>query len=470
MSLLKLPPELLLDIIKYLGHAFFRDNVGRLSICKQWHASAWPYFAQDLRLTCDTLEENHLVRDHEAFMTRRQACITTVVLDLQHYPWSALTEQILSDTVSPLRVEDWMLEKERLNTALANLATGLRRCPRLRSLKLDACNPRMLQHHTGMPRDWDRGFLLLRPLAELCSMRQLTTLELDTAGSYPHPRLRDGDPEPPYVHICKCINALLPTLRRLVCCMDNICEVLLSQQRSTPAEDDTGNSSTGSNHGDNEPSRLEELIISLAIEEGARFDPAEPIPIRRSEHCQQSMATAMTAAVSTNSTAGAAVDVKATIINQATALVRRLRNPRLIRVIYLNVEGVIIAYDAMDKQSYEIDPDTHWEAKLPLSPLSPPFSSEESEAGRYDMYEDPYWDPFEDYEPWDDIGDWIPGDFIDGLGPVREDYYDLALGGAIRGARPAREQFDESDEVYDEEYDEEFDEEYYDEEYDAEEA
>ncbi|KAI3337193.1 hypothetical protein HD806DRAFT_528767 [Xylariaceae sp. AK1471] len=88
------------------------------------------------------------------------------------------------------------------------------------------------------------GYLMVKPLANLLSVCHLTSVESDTAGSYPLSQV--GDPS---IHLRCAVNSLLQSLRRLHCRMDSICESLLE----LPTHD--------------MPLNLEEVIVNSSLSE-----------------------------------------------------------------------------------------------------------------------------------------------------------------------------------------------------------
>jgi hypothetical protein len=55
MSLLQLPPEILRQILDDIGPSFFREDLGRLTVCKHWFDFALPTFFQCITLSQETL-------------------------------------------------------------------------------------------------------------------------------------------------------------------------------------------------------------------------------------------------------------------------------------------------------------------------------------------------------------------------------------------------------------------------------
>ena len=275
---MELPAELLLLILDDLGSTFFRQNIRCLTLSRRWYHLAWQIFVRDLRLTASSVRE--LVNNDRLFQ-RCRPYIVTAELFLNGIPeWrTSKRHEIELDTVYKLTCE--------LNMSLVLLAGKLQQTPSLRYLKLKAGpeNPAL-----GLPR---RGYLDVTPLAGLLFIRHLTSLEFDTAGSYPRSRM--GDPN---THLCSFINSLLPSLQRLRCRMDNVCERLLDPPISKTKL------------------RLEDLIINLSLSELSETVTSYRYP-KRCHYVPD----------------GDFLRLKERIEKQATALVCRLENPRFVRVL-----------------------------------------------------------------------------------------------------------------------------------------
>ncbi|KAK4101984.1 hypothetical protein N658DRAFT_43065 [Parathielavia hyrcaniae] len=215
MTLLQLPPELLLLVLGHLGSAFFAQDLRRLTVCKRWYDLAWRVFARELRLTEKSLST---FTDDDAALRRCQPYIATVQLlveDLSSSPMVAPAaprhpppmlegDGWLSRWQFQAAVDEW---RSQFRASVSKLATTLRRSPALRSLEFKS--------------------------------RNLTTEPLQD-------RRYEERSSP---HLCCEISTLLPSLRQLRCRMGTICEHLLEPP---PA---------------GTPLALEEVIVNLTIPE-----------------------------------------------------------------------------------------------------------------------------------------------------------------------------------------------------------
>lgn len=57
MPLLRLPPEVLTQVFNYISPSFFYEDLGRLTICKEWLAFALPAYFR-----CITVSQKNLSR------------------------------------------------------------------------------------------------------------------------------------------------------------------------------------------------------------------------------------------------------------------------------------------------------------------------------------------------------------------------------------------------------------------------
>lgn len=314
MLLLQLPPEILLYILGYLGPGFFLQDIYRLTISKKWYGLGWKILVRDLQLTATSLEM--FTRD-EAVVGRSQPHIVTLELFLEGYEdqrplLPSNRRGIQPDDTDA--VDEWTAN---LNSSLAKLAVMLQRCPGMRCLKLKAGPERP---GLGLRR---QGYLMVKPLDDLLSLRHLTTLHFDTAGSYPQSQACDSG-----IHLCRSINALLRSLRRLHCRMDSICESLLE-----PPPHDT-------------PLNLEEVIINLSLSGLSDTITSYRYPNR----CQPTPSESF-------------LQLKEAIESQATTLSRQLRNPRMVRIISHELPSLgISAFDAMTGQRARLEAGIEWDA------------------------------------------------------------------------------------------------------------
>jgi hypothetical protein len=105
-----------------------------------------------------------------------------------------------------------------LDHKLTDFINILRNCEKLEAIQLKALRE-YRPHLANHPR---RDYLHARTLANLLAVNNLTTLELDTWGTYLV--TRNGRES---IHICLSISALLANLRRLWLRMRSVCPIAL---------------------------------------------------------------------------------------------------------------------------------------------------------------------------------------------------------------------------------------------------
>ncbi|KAK4112797.1 hypothetical protein N656DRAFT_836830 [Canariomyces notabilis] len=277
MQLLQLPPELLLHTFEYLGSAFFREDLSRLTISRRWYDFAWPTLVRNLELTSKSLVK---FLDNNAIIRHSRPYIAGVSVYL-YRPLGAPPAYAIFPRSQDVQ-------------SACTLAAVLHQCPGLRRLKL-CLEPYCVDDD-----------LMVKPLTDFLSIRHITSLEFDVSG-WPAACSRKIN-----VHLCKTINLLLPSLRRLRCRMDWVCERLLR----APEDAKT-------------PLHLEELIVNLSIPELYDNDYIGYIP----RHC--------TWRPGHGTHRSAYNALKATMESAAAAIASRLKGPRMVRVI----SHVLPSYD-----------------------------------------------------------------------------------------------------------------------------
>jgi hypothetical protein len=233
-------------------------------------------------LTADSLRK---LTQHDTALKHCQPHVTTVELYFQGFidpnVLMRLEFGVMPGDEDATIIFEWTTQ---LNSAITSLAAMLQQCPGLRSLKLKT---------KAEEPELDRlrqGYLMSKPLADLLSLSQLTSLELDTVDSYP---MSHED-----VHLCRSINSLLPSLKRLRCRMDSICESLLDLREHDTLLD------------------IEEVILNLSVADGSPTWMGRTLPSRCHHVPDESD-----------------WQVTEDILAQATILCHRLRNPRIVRII-----------------------------------------------------------------------------------------------------------------------------------------
>ena len=292
MLLVELPSELLLGIFNLLGPEFFREDIGRLTVSRWWYDGfAWPTLVSNLELTAkataftggEALQSLQEFTRDETLVLRAQPHITALSLSLINFKLTS-NGRHRPDTEADAELEEWVATTK---SSLAKLAANLPHCPRLQHLKV-----LVRARHGWAP--------LADTLADLFSARQLTSLHLDTAGSFRVVGIRDGEAGGDYssTHFCSSINALFPSLRRLHYRMDFVCERLLEvpEEGTFP--------------------HLDEVIIDMTRHE--RLLPF-PVSARWSRRCHPIPGDGPFL-------------LRDDLERAATRLASRLRNPRMVKV------------------------------------------------------------------------------------------------------------------------------------------
>ncbi|KAG6079156.1 hypothetical protein E4U16_001212 [Claviceps sp. LM84 group G4] len=320
MSLLRLPPEIVLSIFRLLGSAFFRRNVRRLLVSKWWYELAWPVFYQDLRFRAGSLERFILASKSVDLLYSIRKNVRTVKLVLNGFEdWHSVlsASNAAGSTELDLQIVDTWTSK--VNGHVASLADILQHCTGLRLLKVEA-RPETHPLQLNLQR---RDYLAPSPLASLSSLSQLTCLEIDTAGT----RLMD-DNDAPKVHLCSKIRTIFPTLRRLRCRMNSICPTIFDV-------------SAGSL-----PLALEDFIVNLSLSDIRGSDTSYRYPSR----CEALPADNFPR-------------LKTDMESGAKKLVPLMKNPRIVRVLSHTFPGMKLhSFDVLIGRRMEIKPNAPWDA------------------------------------------------------------------------------------------------------------
>ncbi|GAB0132219.1 hypothetical protein EsDP_00000661 [Epichloe bromicola] len=325
MPLHRLPPEILLYILRLLGSAFFRQDARRLTVSKRWFQHARPVLLQDLDFSAQSLGRFVLACTEEG-------------MTLFHAK-SRQDGDTESSRFDIRVIESWTAE---LNECMAALASMLQKCTGLRLLKLEA-RPELHDSLVGMQR---RDYLLASPLASLLSISCLTCLEIDTAGTN-----LIGQIHTPRTHICVIIREKLPNLRRLRYRSSSICPSILdaSENKSLLT--------------------LEDVLINLSLSEMSSPDTSHRYPSR----CGY--------------TPGASFPrLREDMESRATELVRMIRTPRIVRILSPTFPALSMhSFDALKGRRMHLPSAAPWDADgeevkemaVVQDPFDPDSSSEE---------------------------------------------------------------------------------------------
>lgn len=228
MSLLKLPPETLKHIFDEIGSSFFREELGRLTVCKQWLEFALPACFKCIALSPDTLRglitsgvtrKPSLLRNSletlDLELRAYEACMSTF-----HHRDDAQESNTLEMTApnEARRNTPFKYETKALNDDLAQLAIAIQQSHRLRTLRIRAWSAPFPE-----PFDSPEDYLSLPTIQALFSVENLRVLVLDLSVSVLDSSGQQGNGH----HICPAIGALLPTLRALHLRMRSICPDVL---------------------------------------------------------------------------------------------------------------------------------------------------------------------------------------------------------------------------------------------------
>lgn len=300
MSLTQLPPEILLSIFDLLGSEFFHQDVGRLTVSRRWYDFAWPVFAEHVEL--QTAKSLTAFTADEGLLLRANPYLTSLILSLDNASLNLGRLPVTDDDRGR-----WMAN---VQSALARLTAGLQQCSRLRSLRL-----RFLIYD---------AYLLADNLLELVATRHLTSLYIDGAGSG---RLYRGSEISTHPCFCRSISPLLRTLRRFHCRLDFVCPRLLEAPADGALVD------------------LEELVVNLSrpIVAGEGYS--------YSRRCLPSFP-------------GRLVRLKKDMETQAASLARRMKNPRMVRVMSHELPAMgVYAFDVLREQHIRLKPGAEWNAR-----------------------------------------------------------------------------------------------------------
>ncbi|OAL50497.1 hypothetical protein IQ07DRAFT_587152 [Pyrenochaeta sp. DS3sAY3a] len=331
MPLLELPPETLIRIFDYVGSSYFRSDLSRLTVCKQWSRFALPACFQEFHVTQKTLRRLLSSRYVESSLPLVKDSLETLDLDLKGF------EDWNSTSVSPhnsqagtvLDVSYWIGAHGRavlaawtakLNNDLSYLATIYKQSRKLRILRIQATG----ELH---PLLWfleRRDYIFLSTIHAFLSSSSITSLELDLCGTrlVPDESQEHGEG----FHTCTSIAALLTTLRHLRLRMHTICaDVLKPQQHSTNL-------------------RLNEILINLSLINGSP-------PITSAYH-----------ATCCGSSPGGIVQLIADMEKQAQDLAAQMAAPRMVRILTHTLPNFEFrAFDVLTGKNVALSKGAEWD-------------------------------------------------------------------------------------------------------------
>lgn len=308
-TLLQLPAEIVLHILSYLGFDFFAQDVRLLSVSKAWYALAWPVFVREVRFTETTLVKA-MDGGATTSLNRIRLELNTVKLVFQGHDVPADQLELMAVAGNAGEVDDVAY---RLRPHLFKLCPLLMCSAGLRSLVITT---------KGLQR---RGFQITKPLTSLLhNLWRLTSLEIDIVG------WNMGQPWESDMHLCRSVNVQLPSLRRLRCRMDTVCDSLLDPSGFWQSSLD-----------------LEEVIVNLSLLELSEAITSYHYPAR----CNSISQTGV-------------LQLREAMETTAAALSLRLRRPRMVRVIYHEFPSLETrAFDALTGKRIRLRNSLEWDAE-----------------------------------------------------------------------------------------------------------
>ena len=331
MPLLQLPPETLVQIFDYVGSSYFRSNLSRLTVCKQWYTYAHPACFRDFDVTQQTLQDLLSSPYMGSSLSLVKDSVETLDLDLNGFEnWtSLLLSRHDSQTVSLSDLSSlddahgravraaWTAQ---LNQDLLYFATIIKQSRKLRILRIQATTELILLLRYLERRD----YLFLSTIRAFLSASNLTSLELDLCGTRLIPDQSQEHGEG--FHVCTSIAALLTTLRCLRLRMRSICaDVLKPRQHSTKL-------------------RLNEVLINLSLS------------------YESPLTTSAAHATCCGSSSGGFLQLKADMEKQAQALVAQMAAPKIVRILTHELPSIEMqAFDVLTGKNVRLSDSADWD-------------------------------------------------------------------------------------------------------------
>lgn len=319
MHLLKLPSEILLEIIKHLKADFFREDLRRLSLCKRWYRLSRPILARDLSIPIQSLR--HFIEPLKDDPTKRFV--------QEHLKELSLNFDLIRDCAflgwttrsSPRdRLPRW---RPTLLKDVATLYKTAPDFPRLRSVKV-AGLVAFFSDRIAMDVPFDVGSAL-----SFLRVDSLTSLVIDLEKHSDCYQVTNTDR-----HSCGLTSAIPQTLQRLHVGLPVICPDILKigvRGQGVP--------------------RLQSVIINLSIKVVSNWStmsfPPRWCTCTAHEHAVDSLRECMEA--------------------QARKLVRRLPDARMVRILSHRPgsnggKSTFYTYDAISKRRMRISKHSRWDS------------------------------------------------------------------------------------------------------------
>ncbi|KAH7115210.1 hypothetical protein B0J11DRAFT_510808 [Dendryphion nanum] len=295
MSLLQLPPETLTQIFDDIGSSYFRSDLSRLTVCKQWSKFAHTACYRDSYFTQKTLKRLRSSPYTDSSLSLVKDSMETLDLNLNDIEGCDSIRllssklRVMNDPVVPLAIcSDW---RRDLNDDLSYFATIIEQSRKLRILRIQANN----ELHLAYCFQMHNNYLFSPTLRGFLSTSNLTSLELDICGTELVPYQFQEHSEG--LHVCTSIAVPLTTLRRLRLRMRSICsDVLKPRQNNTNL-------------------RLNEVLINLSL---FNSPPLTTLAVH---------------ATCCDLSPGGIVQLKGEMEKQAQLLVTHMAAPKIVRIL-----------------------------------------------------------------------------------------------------------------------------------------
>jgi hypothetical protein len=312
VSLLQLPTEILIYIFNHVGSSYFRSDISRLTICRQWSELARTACFQDFYVDQKTLRRLSSPLYTELSLRQIKDCVEALFLDLKGF------EDWDSSPVWHL-YQMRLLWRTELNNDLLYLAKIMGQSRKLRIMRIRTTS----EVNPHLPHSQRGDYLFLSTIRAFLSASNLTNLELDLCGI--HIVSLTSEEYSIESHVCTDIATLLTTLRRLRLRMRSICANVLELRQ----------------HGNN--LRLEEMIINLSLSN-------ESPQITSASH-------AKCCVPSTD-----LLQLKADLERQAQALVAQMAAPKIVRILTHALPSFEMrAFDVLTGKNVKLGEGADWD-------------------------------------------------------------------------------------------------------------
>ena len=343
MSLLELPPEIIIQVMEYVGSPYFHEDIGRAMICKRWLKFARIVVSDHfVRLSPTTLRQLLSSPDAESTLLMIQKKLEILEFEMtEPDDWSSFRDLRVHsryDSASYPATSCGTLEKSlpvswkiKLNDDLLQLANLAKKSRKLHSVRIKAaiivCDPSC-------------GYLSASTIRSFLPVDNLMALDLDFRGT--SLSNRPGYENSDDIHICKSIGVLLTTLTRLRLRMRDICTDALKPKNHPGSK-----------------LRLKEVIINLSLSYVSRMATTKV----HSTPCSFTSLDYPERKVN---------GLQAEIKNQARALVSRMESPKLFRILTHGVTRLEpLSFDILTGKLMKLTEQMAWEADGEIQEILP---------------------------------------------------------------------------------------------------